>query len=336
MKLISTPENIHRSKRSEQPEIIVFLRPHSSNVQFLMLCIENIGAGAAYNVQFGSGPPGSNRGGVSFLKKSDFLQKGFTCFGPGQKIERFLIDLRGGLPEKLKQPLQISVTYADSLNQRYEKKNVLALGDFEDLAYIDSKEEKAILELIPLLVDVRQVLNQIAERLDFFEQPEISKTMDSKVLSEEVEEHVETVQDDQDKPLAPELEKLVNLYNAGSDTELRENYSPFHSLRVTNETERSQNPNTAPVFETHSNGIFVTYATASENLYTVVPLSGFILQNRFYSSGAFGEVFECPGFNAKHTYHVTLVRPALFKHEPINDEWTLKEKGKLELTQKVT
>ena len=74
---------------------------------------------------------------------------------------------------------------------------------------------------------------------------------------------------------------------------------PYYSIRVTNEAELYQNPNTAPVFKTMANGSFVAYAIDSENLYAVVPFSGCILQNDLYSSGAFGKVFECPGFDPR-------------------------------------
>ena len=79
LKTAGDSENIGQP---EKPEIVVFLRPHASSVWCLMLCIENLGTEAAYNVQFGTGvsgtapfiTPSSNFGDVNFLQKNNFLQ----------------------------------------------------------------------------------------------------------------------------------------------------------------------------------------------------------------------------------------------------------------------
>ena len=334
-KTADAPENI------DKPEILVLLRPHPSNVQCLMLCIENIGSETAHNVRFGTGSsraapfiqPASNFGDVRLLKKNNFLQKGIGCFGPGQKIEQFLISLIDGLPEELKQPLQISVTYTDSLNRPYENRYTLDFGDFESLGQSDSIGGKAISDLRPLLDVIQTGFSQIAENIERARLPQTPKPTGSADPSQE-EESSQPVQNEQDKPLPPELQKFVASYNASDDAKLRQNYSPFHSIRVSNETERFKNPNIPPVFQTDSSGSFVAYNIDSENISAVVPFSGCILQNELYSSGAFGEVFECPGFDSQHRYYVKVVRPALFKQDPVNKKWTLEKKGELELKER--
>ena len=330
LKTANEPENIGKPESTEKPEIVVFLRPHASCVQCLMLCIENIGSGTAYNVKLGTDAsrtapfitPSSNFGSVSILKKNNFLQKGINCFGHGQKIEQFLISLIGGLPEELKQPLQISVTYTDSLNHRYENRYTLDFSEFESLVQINSIEGKATADLSPLLDVVQTGFSQVAENIERLRLPQTSKPKGSEILAQEEE----------DNPLPPYLQEFVTLYNAGDDAKLRQIYKQPFSIRVDNETELFQNPNALPVFQTKSNGSFVAYAIDSENLYVVVPFSGFVLQNKFYSSGAFGKVFECPGFDPEHTYYVKVIRPAFFKQD--NEKWTLQEKGKLELNEK--
>ena len=338
LKTANAPENI---SKPEEPEIVVFLRPHSSSVQCLMLCIENIGTGTAYNVRFGTGSsradsfaqPASDRSDVRLVKKNNFLQKGIGCFGPGQKIEQFLINLIGELPEELKQPLQIFVTYTDSLNRPYENRYTLDFDDFESLVQNDSIERKAVSDLRPLLDVIQTGFSQIAENIERARLPQTPKPVDNATLSR-AEEHSQPVQSEQVKPLPPELQEFVGLYNVGNDAKLRQIYSPFYLIRVSNETERFQNPNVPPIFQTTSSGSFVAYAIDSENLYAVVPFSGLVLQNALYSSGAFGQVFECPGFNPEHRYHVQVIRPAFFKRDPVNEKWTLEKKGELELKEK--
>ncbi len=332
MKVTNEPENIDKPVRTEQPEIVVFLRPYAPCVQCLMLCIENVGTRTAYNIQFRSVPfataqfstPSSHLSDVDILKKINFIQNGIGCFGPGQKIEQFLISLIGGLPEELKQPMQISVTYMDSLNQTYENRYALDFGDFESLLSIDSEVEKLTSELRSLINVIQAGFTQVAENIERIRPPQTAG----------LEEHPQSAESEQVKPLSPELQEFVDLYNVGNDAKLRQIYSPFYSIQVSNESDRLQNPNVPPIFQTHSNGSFVAYAVDSENLYAVAPFSGFVLQNALYSSGAFGDVFECPGFDPEYKYRVKVIRPAFFKRDPVNEEWTLQEKGKLELKEK--
>ena len=331
LKTINEPENIDKPANTDAPEIVVYLRPHALCVECLMLCIENIGTGAAYNVRFRTGP--SNVGDVRFLEKNNFLQKEIRCFGPGQKIEQFLISLIGGLPEKLKKPSQISVTYTNSLNHRYENRYVLDFGEFENLAQIDSIKEIEISDLRPLLDAIQAGFSQIAKNIEHSRPPEKTKTTGSATPVQE-EEHPTPIQSERDETLSQELQDFVTSYNNGDVGKLQQNYSTHCSIHVSNDTERSQNPNILAIFKTTSRGSFVAYAIDSESLYAVVPSSGLVLQDALYSSGGFSQVFECPSYTQGCTYHVKVIRPAFFRRDPINDQWTLEEKGELELKEK--
>ena len=323
----------------DKPNVVVFLRPHATCVQCLMLRIENLGTAAAYNIQFESGSPPflnastSNPGYVPFLKKNNFLKKGISCFGPGQKIEQFLIILKEKLPENLKQPFQISVNYTDSLNNTYENRYHLDFGEFEGLLQINSIEDKAISDSFSLLQTMQTGFSQVVESIEGIRESHTSIANGSETPFHEVEKTPQSVQGEE-KPLPPDLQKLVSLYNQDNHTELRKIFNTLYSIRVTNETELYQNPNVTPIFETKANGSFVAYAIDSENVYAVVPFIGCILQNDLYSSGAFGKVFECPGFDPKYKYDIKVIRPAFFKRDPVNEKWTLQEKGKLELKEK--
>ena len=340
LKTANEPDNIEKPMSIDKPDVVVFLRPHATCVQCLMLCIENIGTEAAYNVQFGTGSTpflntsSSHFGGIKFLKKNIFLQKGISCFGHGQKIEQFLISLKGRLPEKLKQPLQISVTYSDSLNHNYENKYTLDFGEFESLVQINSIEDKATSDLNPLLQAMQTGFSHVVESIEGLKISQTSKPNSGEPSSQEAEKTPQPVKSEEDKPLSPDMQNLVTLYNAGEDAELRKIYNTPCSIRVTNETELYQDPNIAPVFNTKASGSYIAYAIDSENIYAVVPFPGCILQNDLYSSGAFGKVFECPGFDPKYKYSVKVISPAIFKRDSVNEKWTLQAKGKLKLIEK--
>lgn len=340
LKTPDEPENLGEPVNTEKPEITVSLRPHASCVHCLMLCIENIGTGAAYNVQFGTGTSGpnssitptSNFSNVEILNKNNLLQNGIGCFGPGQKTEQFVTNLIDGFPEELRQALQVSVTYTDSLNHPYENNYVLDFSEFESLARINLIEQKASSNHGALLGVIQLICNQVAEHIERLPLSQTAELHNSTPLFEDPKKHLQSVESEEDNPLPPYLQKFVTLYNAGKESELRGIYNPAYSIRAINETELYQNPNIDPVFKSDTNGSFVAYALDSENLHAVVPFSGCILQKDLYNSGAFGKVFECPGFDPEYTYHIKVIRPAFFKQD--NDEWVLREKGELELTEK--
>ncbi len=339
LKTANEPEEIENPSILDKPNVVVFLRPHATYVQCLMLCIENIGTKAAYNVRFSTGSPpflntsSSNINKEKFLKKNNFLQKGISCFGPGEKIEQFLINLKVKLPEELKQSFQISVTYNDSINNTYENRYPLDFGEFEGLLQMNSIEDKTTSDSVSLLQTMQTGFSQVVESVEGLRETHISKTNGGETSFHQEEKTPHSIQSEE-KPLTPDLQKLVSFYNQDNHTELQKVFNSPCSIRVTNETELYQDPNVTPIFETKTNGSFVAYAIDSENVYAVVPFTGCILQNELYSSGAFGKVFECPGFDPKYKYSVKVIRPAFFNRDPINEKWTLEDQGKLELTEK--
>lgn len=340
LKVANEQRNVGETERTEIPEIVVFLRPHASQVHCLMLCVENIGTSTAHNIRFHTGSQAaiplissvSNSGDAGILKRNDLLKKGVTCFGPGQKIDQFLITLTDGLSEDLKQPLQITVTYNDSLNQRYEKGYTLDPGQFEEFGQINSVEETTITELSQTAesTEPSQEFNRTETPLSATEEHRHSTQS-----TEDTEEHQQVIQAEIDALLPTDFEReFVTLYNSGDKEKLYEVYGGHSSIKVANETERLRDPNKLPVFESKLQGGFTAYATPSENLYVVVPFSGMVLQNQLYTFGGFGEAFECPGFDSNYRYDVKVIRPAIFKQEPGSKQWTLERKGKLELTQR--
>ncbi len=124
-------------KAGNTPEIAVSLRPHEAYIHCVMLCIENIGTGAARNIQFQtdlSFKPDGERA----LEEVAFLKNGIGYLGHGQKIEHFLVSVIGKLDELKKTPLDLNVTYTDSVKQKekYEHTFCLDFGEDEGLTTI--------------------------------------------------------------------------------------------------------------------------------------------------------------------------------------------------------
>lgn len=124
-------------KAADTPEIAISLRPHEGHIHCVMLCIENIGTGAARDIQFQtdlSFKPDGERP----LEEVGFLKNGIDYLGPREKIEHFLVSVIGKLDKLKKTPLKIGVTYADSVNleRKHERTFRLDFGEDEGLAAV--------------------------------------------------------------------------------------------------------------------------------------------------------------------------------------------------------
>lgn len=135
----STEQYVHLTeglvKAANKPEIVVSIRPDELNFYLLMLHIENVGTGTAYNVEFKT----------DFSRKLDmertlgeihFLKFGLPNFESGLKIPHFLLSvLEKGNYEKQKQKLlKVEVTYQDSAGHDYNGTFDLDFGMWEGLA----------------------------------------------------------------------------------------------------------------------------------------------------------------------------------------------------------
>ncbi len=107
-------------KANDTPEIAISLRPHEISVNLVMLCIENVGTGAAHDVRFTTDPLSVPILDIPF-EKIGFLKSGIGYFEHGRKIEQFLVSVIGKFDELKQTELKITVTYKDSTNRKYER-----------------------------------------------------------------------------------------------------------------------------------------------------------------------------------------------------------------------
>lgn len=106
-------------KANDTPEIAISLRSHEISVNLVMLCIENVGTGAAHDVKFTTDPPSIPSLDIPF-EKIGFLKSGIGYFEPGRKVEQFLVSVVGKFDELKQTQLKITVTYKDSTNHKRE------------------------------------------------------------------------------------------------------------------------------------------------------------------------------------------------------------------------
>ena len=208
----------------------------------------------------------------------------------------------------------------------------------DDLKYYAANLTSLLEALTDEIQGVRESLNQIAEIL---QNQEVSQSQDISSSSQKDEKIPTPHQDMDEYPRFPESEpnegispvlvEFCALYNAGERYELQTRYQEHHRLSVVNAMGRRQDLNQPLLFQNQPNGKFLVYYIEEENLYAVVPSYDLVLERLLYDSGAFGEVFDCPGFDPRHSYSVKLILPACFEPDYTKEKWTLEERGQLEL-----
>ncbi len=145
-------------KANNTPEIAISLRPHEAHVNLVMLCIENIGTGAAHNLQFVINPSSIPCLDMPF-EKIGFLNGGINYFEPGRKIEQFLVNVIGKFDELKQTPIEMTVTYKDSANHLYTRPFHLDFGENRGLTQID---RPPLFEIAKTTKDIQRDLRNIA------------------------------------------------------------------------------------------------------------------------------------------------------------------------------
>ena len=122
-------------KANNTPEIAISLRCHETHVSLVMLCVENIGTGAARNLRFVTKPSSIPCLDIPF-EKIGFLKGGIAFFEPGRKIEQFLVNVIDKYDELKQIPLEITVKYKDAVDREYKRTFHLDFSENEGFSHI--------------------------------------------------------------------------------------------------------------------------------------------------------------------------------------------------------
>ncbi len=161
-------------KASNTPEIVVSLRPHKAHVQLVLLCVENIGTGAAHDLQFTTNPTSIPNLDVPF-EKIGFLKSGIAYFEPGHKLEQFIVNVTNKLDDLKQMPFEVRLAYRDSVNHKHERAFQLDFAVNEGFSQID---KPPLFEIAKAITRIRMDVSNIAAG--------ISKPT---ILTETVSEH---------------------------------------------------------------------------------------------------------------------------------------------------
>ena len=131
------------------------------------------------------------------------------------------------------------------------------------------------------------------------------------------------------------LQTFCNVYNCRNEDQLKMNYHFYSEIEIINTLKRREDSNEPPIFETNEPGEFWAFYIEDEEQYAVVPIYRFTLEHSVYGAGRFSEVFECPDFDYRFHYkNLKIFKPAICEFDSIQKQWTLIEKGKIDLESK--
>ena len=122
-------------KATNQPEIVVSLRPHEAHINAVMLYVENVGTGVARKVRF-TGDLSSSFDDKIALSDIGFVKNGIDVLGPGQKIQHFLVSALEKWDRLNQASPEIIVTYKGPIKYKYKRTFQLNFAEWKGVGTI--------------------------------------------------------------------------------------------------------------------------------------------------------------------------------------------------------
>lgn len=149
-------------RATNQPEIMVSLRPSEVYGYFAVLRVENVGSGVARNVKF-MGDLSRSVDGRTQLKEIVFVKNGISVFGPGQNIDHYFFGTLE-IPEALKPvPIELIVTYSDS-SEHHQNRRTFRLN-FSECEGTLTTSASPIDEIAKATREIQEDLHRLTSRL---------------------------------------------------------------------------------------------------------------------------------------------------------------------------
>jgi hypothetical protein len=144
-------------KVTNQPEIVVSLRPHEAHINVVMLYVENVGTGVARKVRF-TGDLSSSFDGKTALSDIGFIKNGIDVLGPGQKIQHFLASALEKWDLLNQASPEIIVTYKGPVKHKYKRTFHLNFAEWKGTATIG---EPPLFELAKIARKIQKDLHSL-------------------------------------------------------------------------------------------------------------------------------------------------------------------------------
>ena len=225
------------------------------------------------------------------------------------------------------------------LSRLEEKVNALSEGHFNSPAQTFEGPADYSKDLPSDFKHLLEILERIANTLEDQSLSQTGNSTNQSIKNTTTSTHSQGItassqdsQNEHDEPLSQVLQTFCGVYNSRNEDQLRMNYHPCYQIQVANTLKRREDPNEPPIFETNERGKFWVFHIEDEKLYAAVPTYSLVLERSVYGPGGFSEVFECPDFDFRSHYkNLRVIKPGIFKSDSAQQQWTLIEKGKLDL-----
>ena len=141
---------------AQKPEIAIYLRLYEADLHDTILSVENIGTGAAHDLQLKT-DLSFRVDHFSLLENIGFIKHGIKYLPPG-KIYECSMDIYNRFEELKQTPLKIAVTYQDSVNQEHNRCFCLDFGELDGL----SRSSSALFKIHQTLRDINRSLDSMS------------------------------------------------------------------------------------------------------------------------------------------------------------------------------
>lgn len=145
-------------KATNQPEIVVSLRPHEAHINAVMLYVENVGTGVARKVRF-TGDLSSSFDDKIALSDIGFVKNGIDVLGPGQKIQHFLVSALEKWDRLNQTSPEIIVTYKGPIKYKYKRTFQLNFAEWKGVGTIG---EPPLFEIARIARKIQKDLHDLA------------------------------------------------------------------------------------------------------------------------------------------------------------------------------
>ncbi len=144
-----------------EPVIAINIKPRDEWINLIDFVIENVGLGPAYDINFNFDKDLQIRKNKT-LKDISIFQNGINYMSPGQKIQFFFTSLIENFDEKVKTPVNVTVTYRDSLDSKIKSNFVI---DFSQFLGMSQLGKPPLYEIKSLLAKLQQDVHYIMSGL---------------------------------------------------------------------------------------------------------------------------------------------------------------------------
>jgi hypothetical protein len=148
-------ETIELRKNQTSPQLSISILPRNPEVWIIDMIIENVGNGAAYNIQIKPTKSFEMRDNREF-NNVGFIKNGYNYFAPHQKIKFFFTDLVHKKEEKENVNFDLNVSYEDYSGNKYKSTFKINLSEFYGIPRLGN----------PPIYDIAETLKKIEKMLE--------------------------------------------------------------------------------------------------------------------------------------------------------------------------